>query len=73
MMLYPSVHGRLARAISREMEQCRINFNNLGRELELDLNNIYAPLLDQWATAGLVLSCWKGGASYCRMPTISST
>lgn len=54
MMLYLSPHGRLARAISGELELGRIDFQSLGKNLDLDLNKIYAPLLEQWETAGLI-------------------
>lgn len=54
-IMTPSPHDALIRRISGSLELGRMDLRQNGRELGLDLEAIYAPLLRQWKTAGLVL------------------
>ncbi len=59
MMLFPSPNESLIKIISGELELGRMDLKKAGKQLNLDLEERFAPLLSQWQKAGLVRL--KGG------------
>lgn len=53
-MMAPSPHEPLIKKIAGELELGRIDLNRTGRQLGLDLERVFAPLLSQWEGAGLI-------------------
>ena len=51
----PSPHEALSRGIAGELELGCLHLGNLGRQLNLDLETVFAPLVENWASAGLVI------------------
>ncbi len=53
-IMTPSPYNDLIRHISGSLELGAMDLSGAGRKLNLDLESIFAPLLDQWETAGLI-------------------
>ncbi len=50
----PSPHDALSRGIAGELELGRLNLGDLGQRLEMNLETLFAPLVENWEAAGLV-------------------
>jgi oxygen-independent coproporphyrinogen-3 oxidase len=53
-MLKPAGNEELVRLVAGELELGRINLSRAGRRLDMDLEEIYKPLISNWEEAGLV-------------------
>ena len=53
-IMHPHAHHRLARLISGSLELGYMDLRGAGKQLGLDLETIFAPLTDQWKSAGLL-------------------
>jgi len=53
-ILLPAADHEMASRISGDLELGAMDLARAGREMDLDLETLFAPLLDQWEQAGLV-------------------
>ena len=53
-IMTPPAHASLIRLISGSLELGYMDLRGAGKTLGLDLETIFAPLTDQWESAGLI-------------------